>query len=208
MATCVQLAVSAEVVAVQGRSSGGPGFFHDDADDSPLLDRIRDRSGLAQETDEPDSRQRNRRELEGHGRVSSAVPCDLFNRTEWSCWLQRPRNTLRLMLRVSLQDEGIPGHALAVAWKRKHKIRGQNLYAVEDITGGQFSIAADSSGQQDQLAYELNPLSDLDRYLNKIQALVYLKRNPDSRGPAMLLYGGITYIIDVDPVGILMWDPA
>ncbi|CAN7998036.1 unnamed protein product, partial [Ixodes pacificus] len=198
MAAHVQLAVSAEVLGVQGRSSVGPGLSHDEADEGTLLlGRIRDLSGL--EMDEAASAQKHRRELEGHGRVSSAVPCDFFNRTEWSCWLQRPRGTSRVLLRVSLQDEGIPGHTLAVAWKRKHKIRGQNLYAVEDITAaGQ----QDGSGQRDQLAYELNPLSDLDRYLNKIQALVYLKRGPDSQGPAMLLYGGITYIIDVDPVGI------
>ncbi|XP_077557780.1 uncharacterized protein LOC144173140 [Haemaphysalis longicornis] len=142
------------------------------------------------------------------GRVSSSVPCDLFNRTEWSCWLLRGLNQTRLLLRLALADDALDRRRVRVAWRRKHKIRGQNLYAVEDIEASGTSYGTFLS--HDPLSLELNPLTDRDRFLNKIEALVYVRRTGsadvagdvvDSNSAALgeLLYGELTYVIDSQP---------
>lgn len=83
-------------------------------------------------------------------------------------------------------------------WKRKYKIRNQNLYAVEDIS----QKLSDDTFQQDILALELKPLRDRDMYLNKIQALVYILRKQTSGRTNPLFYGDLTYIIDMNPENV------
>ncbi|KAH7940955.1 hypothetical protein HPB49_008345 [Dermacentor silvarum] len=102
-----------------------------------LMDRIRERALVAGADVPPDSSSRRDGENGARGSVTSAVPCDLFNRTEWSCWLLWPLNrTSRLQLRLSVADDALDRRRLRVTWRRKHKIRGQNLFAVEEITEG------------------------------------------------------------------------
>ncbi|KAH7940954.1 hypothetical protein HPB49_008344 [Dermacentor silvarum] len=57
---------------------------------------------------------------------------------------------------------------------------------------------------RDPLSLELSPVADRDRFLNKIQALVYVRRggtdyDPNSSGLGEVLYGQLTYVIDSPP---------
>ncbi|XP_070377473.1 uncharacterized protein [Dermacentor albipictus] len=172
-----------------------------------LMDRIRERALVAGADVPPDSKSRRDGENGARGSVTSAVPCDLFNRTEWSCWLLWPLNrTSRLQLRLSVADDTLDRRRLRVTWRRKHKIRGQNLFAVEEITEGSNTgwLRSTSLLMRDPLSLELNPVADRDRFLNKIQALVYVRRvggdyDPNSSGLGEVLYGQLTYVIDSPP---------
>ncbi|XP_077523625.1 uncharacterized protein LOC144134625 isoform X1 [Amblyomma americanum] len=169
------------------------------------MDRIRERAIVAGADVLGDPSGRQQMASAGKSSVTSAVPCDLFNHTEWSCWLVRPfNNTQRLVLRLSVADDELDRNRMRVAWcLRKHKIRGQNLYAVEEISDGLGWPGGSSELLRDPLSLELSPLADCDRFLNKIQALVNARRGATGDGSAGLgevLYGQLTYIIDSDPI--------
>ncbi|XP_077523627.1 uncharacterized protein LOC144134625 isoform X3 [Amblyomma americanum] len=119
------------------------------------MDRIRERAIVAGADVLGDPSGRQQMASAGKSSVTSAVPCDLFNHTEWSCWLVRPfNNTQRLVLRLSVADDELDRNRMRVAWcLRKHKIRGQNLYAVEEISDGLVLSPADGS-QEVALALE------------------------------------------------------
>ncbi|XP_075722215.1 uncharacterized protein LOC142765327 isoform X3 [Rhipicephalus microplus] len=170
-----------------------------------LLDRIRERAIVAGAAVPQDSSNPGDGSNGARGGVTSAIPCDLFNRTEWSCWLMWPLNrTSRLQLRLSVADDALDRRRLRVAWRRKHKIRGQNLYAVEEITESSSWLRSASLTMRDPLALELSPVSDRDRFLNKIQAFVYVRRGEtdddvNASGLEEVLYGQLTYVIDSPP---------
>ncbi|KAH6925666.1 hypothetical protein HPB50_008481 [Hyalomma asiaticum] len=174
-------------------------------EETGLMERIRERALVAGADVPSDSSSRGDGVNSAKGGVTSAIPCDLFNRTEWSCWLMWPLNrTSRLQLRLSVADDALDRRRLRVAWRRKYKIRGQNLYAVEEINQNSSWLGSASLLTRDPLSLELNPVSDRDRFLNKIQAFVYVRRGrtddvADSSGLEEVLYGQLTYVIDSPP---------
>lgn len=197
-------------VALWAVETAGDRGYWTDTEEVGLLNRIRERALVAGMEAPPSSRHEGRRQHTG--RVSSSVPCDLFNRTEWSCWLLRGLNQTRLLLRLTLADDALDRRRVRVAWRRKHKIRGQNLYAVEDIEASGTSYGPLLS--HDPLSLELSPLTERDRFLNKIEALVYVRRAGsadvagdvvDSNSAALgeLLYGELTYVIDSQPTMVI-----
>ncbi|XP_049266805.1 uncharacterized protein LOC119374262 [Rhipicephalus sanguineus] len=72
-------------------------------------------------------------------------------------------------------------------------------------------LRSTSLTMHDPLALELSPVSDRDRFLNKIQAFVYVRRggtddDANSSGLEEVLYGQLTYVIDSPPIEVKALD--
>ncbi|XP_064456366.1 uncharacterized protein LOC135367162 isoform X2 [Ornithodoros turicata] len=134
-------------------------------------------------------------------KVTSAVPCDFFNFTDRTCWLYQSGGG-NILLRVRIADEDIPRDRLQVHWKRKYKIRNQNLYAVESIREKDTM----DDEQRDILTLELRPAGNEDMYFNKIEALVLVMQKQVSGRTRPLPYGDITFIIDMNPIKVRQRD--